>query len=734
MQTITGEVNKVLFFAEDSGYTVARLTAADHQDINIVGCMPKGIAGNTITATGNWKTNPKYGKQFEVMSCRVEAPSGETGLISYLSKNIPGIGPTTAKRIVDMFGDKTLDVINNTPEELVQVKGVTEKKVDAICENVTASRDEQEMLVRLQDRGLTFNEAAKIFARYKMNALNILENTPYRMTVEIKGFGFLKVDEMARKIGISHDSDERVDAGILFNLGECYQNGNMFLTLDELTKRSKGILDVEEDLIKGRITALCASGQIVADEFEVNPCFYLPALYKAECGIAKIIAQLAGVVVERYGSEKEIAAYESTLNFKLDDSQRAALACALASAVTVITGGPGTGKTTIIKGICNILTMNKMRIVLAAPTGRAAKRMTEASGYPASTIHKLLRFTYVKELGRSDFTVDDNNPIDADAIIIDEASMIDSVLMYKLLLAVKKGTRIWFVGDVDQLPSVGPGMVLSEMIDSMMIDVIRLEHIHRQDAGSQICVNADLINHGEPPVMKGADCLFVKTEDTEETQMRVLQLVKKFCQGNRSAESIQVLSAMKRGPAGCDALNEAMQNLVNPASKGKNEHQFSGRVFRSGDRILQTKNNYDIEWIGTKDGEKGKGIFNGDLGIIEDIDEKHKQIVVRFFDDKKAAYTFEQAADFVLAYSMTVHKSQGGEFPIVIIPVYGGAPAFINRTLLYTAVTRAKRKLILVGQAKALYMMIKSIDSTKRNTLLASKIMNELSSSDEVPF
>ena len=734
VQTITGDVNSVLFYREDSGYTIARLTSDDLTQTSIVGCMPRGIKGNRIIATGNWTTNPKYGKQFKVESCRIEKPSGTIGLINYLSKNIPGIGPTTAKRIVDMFGETTLDVLNETPEKLVQVKGITKKKVDAIRENVSSTRNEQEIIVSIQNYGLTFNEAVKIFGKYKMNSMNILEHFPYRMIADIKGFGFLKVDEMAQKAGIPFDSIERVDAGILFNLSECFQTGNMYLDKDELMEKSRGILGLEDEIIQTRIEALCSAENIIMDTCSKGACYYLPVLYLAETGIARMIAQLAATDFSDQATDAEIAKYEATLPFKLDDSQRNALKNCIKCGVTVITGGPGTGKTTIMRGVCSLLARKKATFVLAAPTGRAAKRMSEATGYPASTIHKLLKFAYDKKIGKAGFTVNAENPLDVDAVLLDEASMIDAQLMYNLLLALKSGTKLYLIGDVNQLPSVGPGMVLSELIDSGMIEVICLEQIHRQDSGSQICVNADLVNRGEKPVMKGADCLFVKTEDTEGTKGKVLAVVNKYLASRVPMDAVQVLSAMKRGPAGCDSLNEGMQQLVNPPEDGKKEYQVGARILRTGDRVLQTKNNYDIEWIGTRNGESGKGIFNGDLGTITDIDEKNKNLKVRFFDDKIAVYTFSQAGDFILAYAMTVHKSQGAEFPVVIIPVYGAAPSFANRKLLYTAITRAKKKLILVGQPKALYLMLQSEDFAKRNTLLCAKLKKEILASDEVPF
>ena len=738
MEKLTGVVEKVTCYKQDSGYTVAQMLTESHGKVKIVGYMPPGIQGSSATVEGKWATHPKYGTQFKVSGFKTEKPNGEAGIVNYLSSgSLPGIGKVTAQRIYDSFGAQSLEIIEKQPDKLLEIKGITVPKLVKITEAFNQDKEMRSYIVKIQEYDISLNTAIKIYTTYKERCLTILKENPYALIRDVKGIGFQKADEIARRTGIAEDSPVRIQAAVMYCLGECFHTGNVYLMRNELINESQCILGFEKhDSVVEALGELIADGRIYVEEGSGGEerC-YLPMLAHAENASARILASLLQATPEEINSEKLIGAYEATLHFELDKSQRDAIAQALSSQCAVITGGPGTGKTTIINGLCMSFAAQHLRIALAAPTGRAAKRMEETSGMEAKTVHRLLEYKYVKETNKLTFTRDETNPLDADVVIVDEASMLDLMLLFALIRAIKPGARLFFVGDVDQLPSVGPGNVLKDIIDSGVVTVVCLKQVHRQSEGSAICVNAERINNGETPYRKNGEFEFIKTESPEQTQEEVLRVVEKLREeGCDVMRDVQVLSPMKKGPAGTIALNEQLQSLLNPLLAGKREQAFGTMILREGDKVLQTKNAYDVGWKDLKTGNTGEGVFNGDLGIVTKLDPVHKLVEIIFNGDKQSIYAYTDIEDMLHSYAITVHKSQGAEFPFVVIPVMSGSPQFLNRRLLYTAVTRAKKRLILVGGGKSLGNMIRSTYTDNRNTALCQKLFEQFTGLEDVPF
>lgn len=728
MEKIDGMVSDILFKNEENGYTVANLVNSDN-DVVIVGCMPTLSVGESIEVAGKWTNHKIYGVQFEVKNFYPITPSSLEGIYIYLSSGrISGIKETIAKKIIAKFGVETLNIIQNNPERLSEVNGIGKKTLNKIIKSYEEDRELRNIIIQLSPYGISPLYCMKIYKKYNNNSINIINRNPYKLCEDISGIGFKKSDEIATNIGIDKNSKHRISEGIIYTLNQSKSNGHVYLPLDILIDSSYKLLDVDKNLIKDSIITLQQDRKIHIDK---NKSVYLYSYYKFENGIADKIHKLLDYEVKDLDIdiEKEIENIEKKENIKLANKQKLAVKEALNSNFFVLTGGPGTGKTTTIKTIIDLFENNKKKVVLASPTGRAAKRMSETSGKEAKTIHRLLEVKYSKEREALEFMKNEEYPIKADVIIIDEASMIDIYIMYSLLNAIKLGTRVIFVGDSDQLPSVGAGNVLKDMIESNIINVVTLDEIFRQASESMIVVNAHRIKKGQPPYLnfKGKDFFFLKRDTNEEILSEIISLVetklpKLFNLNNR--RDIQILSCMRKSEVGVNNLNIELQKYINKPHQNKAEETFIKRTFRVGDKVMQIKNNYTKEWISEDGTEEGEGIYNGDIGYIFHIDKENKKIHVVFDESKLVEYKYEELDELEHSFCTTIHKSQGSEFPVVIIPITWAPPMLLTRNLLYTAITRAKNLVILVGDIKYLEFMIKNNDITKRYSNLSFKLKN----------
>lgn len=728
MEKIDGMVSDILFKNEENGYTVANLVNSDN-DVVIVGCMPTLSVGESIEVEGKWTNHKIYGVQFEVKNFYPITPSSLEGIYIYLSSGrISGIKETTAKKIIAQFGVETLNIIQNNPERLSEVKGIGKKTLNKIIKSYEEDRELRNIIIQLSPYGISPIDCIKIHKKYNNNSINIINKNPYKLCEDISGIGFKKSDEIATNIGIDKNSKYRISEGIIYTLNQSKNNGHVYLPLNILIDNSYELLDVDKNLIKDSIITLQQDKKIYIDK---NNCVYSYSCYKFENGIVDKIYKLLDYEIKDLGIdiEKEIENIEKKENIKLADKQKLAVKEALNSNFFILTGGPGTGKTTTIKTIIDLFENNKKKVVLASPTGRAAKRMSETSGKEAKTIHRLLEVKYSKERDALEFMKNEEYPIKADVIIIDESSMIDIYIMYSLLNAIKPGTRIIFVGDSDQLPSVGAGNVLKDMIESNVINVVILDEIFRQASESMIVVNAHRINKGQPLYLnaKGKDFFFLKRDTNEEILREIISLVETrlpnfFNLDNK--RDIQILSCMRKSEVGVNNLNVELQKCINKPHQNKVEETFMKRTFRVGDKVMQIKNNYTKEWISEDGNEQGEGIYNGDIGYIFHIDKENKKIYVIFDEVKLVEYKYEELDELEHSFCTTIHKSQGSEFPVVIIPITWAPPMLLTRNLLYTAITRAKKLVILVGDIKYLEFMINNNHTTKRYSNLSFKLKN----------
>lgn len=739
MQQIQGVVENIVFQNEENGYAVAKIKDKS-ENVTIVGCIPFITEGQNLKLIGEWVLHPQFGQQFKVSGCEEIVPNSIVGIERYLSSGIiSGIGPVTAKKIVEKFGEQTLDILDNHIERLKEIEGIGAKKIALIDDSYSKQNEIRNIMVFLQTYGVTPNQCVKIHKRFGTESIKIVKENPYILTEEISGIGFKTSDKIARSLGIDANSPFRIQSGIRYIINQFCGLGNTYMPLEKLLKEGISILGVTKEKIEENIYDSSINGKLKLEKFEDKLCVFTIPYYYCELGVTKKILTLA---VNDYGDMKinvdeEIESFENDNCIKFADSQKEAIRGAIGNGVEIITGGPGTGKTTIINCITEIFEKLKLRVFMAAPTGRAAKRMTEATGREAKTIHRLL------EMGVGDeeepgilFSKGENSPLECDVIIIDEASMIDIMLMNNLLKAVDVSTRIIIVGDVDQLPSVGPGNVLRDLIESRCIKVVRLKEIFRQSTESMIVVNAHKINNGEMPLMnqKNKDFYFIKCEEVNKITDTLISLVDKrlpnFNKKWNKINDIQILSPMRKGVLGVSNLNKKLQDILNPKAQNKKEKEFRDIIFRVGDKIMQTKNNYSLKWTRVSgEGEyEGVGIFNGDVGFIQDIDEDKDTIAIIFDDERKVIYDNMYLDEIDLAYAVTIHKSQGSEFPVVIIPMYMGAPLLMNRNLLYTAITRAKQLVVLVGELKAIKFMIDNDISFERYSLLKHRIMDIMES------
>lgn len=726
MITLEGTVEEIIYKNEDNGYTVAMMETKDDV-VTIVGYIPFLNIGETLRVEGEWSYHPNYGEQLKIENVSTVVPATINGIEKYLSSGlIPCIGPKTAQKIVERFGVDSLDIIQYTPERLKEIEGIGDKKIKKISEAFEEQRDLRDIMVFLQQYGITATYGVKIFKMYGKETIKIISENPYRLSEDIFGIGFKTADKIAQNMGIDPRSPYRIEAGIKFVLMEYAGNGHSYVPKEELFVQVSKLLSLGEDLIDESLRDLALKGDIHLEYIEEEIFVYYMPFFKAESNVSAKIVQLSRTKLDslEIDVEKEIKTIEDEEGISFADKQKEAIKEAIENGIVVITGGPGTGKTTTINAIIKLFEKKDLTISLAAPTGRAAKRMSQASGREAKTIHRLLEYSGVD--GEMGFAINEGAPIDSDVVIIDETSMVDILLANNLFKAIMPGTRVVLVGDVDQLPSVGPGNVLRDIISSGVVKVVKLDHIFRQAEESMIIVNAHRINRGEPPNLnvKDKDFYFMTRNNTKDIVGTILELCRERLpnfNGYDSLRDIQVLTPMKKGDVGINSLNKYLQEQLNPKRYGKAEKKFGDEIFRVGDKVMQIKNNYNTEWQIIKDGkvvEKGEGVFNGDFGFIKDMDEEDRLMTVIFDDEKEVLYDFGQIDELKLAYATTVHKSQGSEFPVVIMPMFWGPPMLLTRNLLYTAITRAKELVVLVGEEKYLYMMIKNNRITKRYSSL----------------
>ena len=726
MDKVSGVVENVVYRNENNDYTVFEVVDEENRLFTAVGIIPMVSEGETVVLEGQWIYHKEFGKQFSFVSYEKSLPKEIDGIIQYLSgSTIKGVGPITAIKIVNRFGMDTFDVIENHPEWLTDISGITRKKAAAISESFRAQNELRGVMMFFKDYMGT-GEITKVYKKLGASAVGIVKENPYLLCQGDYGIAFDKADSMAASFGFSPDCDIRIASGMNYVLKyNASVNGHTCLPREKLIGATADLLSVSVSDVESRIDGFIENGDIVSFKMLDEELIMTPEVNYREEYIAKRIKSLAKEVIQLSSMDISslIQKVELRLGVKYADRQREAIFRCMNGGVTIITGGPGTGKTTVVRGIISIFNDLDLKTALAAPTGRAAKRMSEATGEEAKTIHRLLEM----EKGVNDelkFNRNSRNPLDERVIIVDEASMIDLSLMSSLTEALKRGTRLILIGDSDQLPSVGAGNVLEDLISSGAVDVVRLTEIFRQSKESLIVTNAHRINNGEAPMLNVTDndFFFVRRENEREIADTVADLITKRLPktyGDSIREQIQVISPSKKGAGGIELLNNELQARVNPKATFKKEKTSHGVIFREGDRVMQVVNNYEIEW--EKNGIGGFGIFNGDIGVIESIDLKNEVINI-WFDDRYVRYDFDNLDELELSYAITVHKSQGSEYPVVIIPMYSCPPMLMTRNLLYTAVTRAKRMVILVGRSDIPDRMVKNNREVLRYTTLSARL------------
>ena len=737
-ETIEGYVDHIIFQNRDNGYTVACLVSQG-EEITCVGNFRFLSEGETIRARGTYTRHPSYGRQFSVDSYESVIPQDSLAMERYLGSGaIKGIGAALAARIVRKFGDDTLRIIEEEPERLAEVKGISERKAREIADQVEEKADMRKAIMFLQQYGITQTLGMKIYRQYGQEMYGVLKENPYKMAEDIPGVGFKIADEIAARIGIHTDSDYRIRSGILYILLQASGEGHVYLPKEVLLKRARDLLGVEQEYMEKHLMDLSIERKIVIREIKregapVQTAVYAASYYQVELHVAQMLHTLnLQDTVKEDVLEEKIERIQRGTGVELDEKQKEAVREAVKNGLLIITGGPGTGKTTTINAIIRYFEMEDLDICLAAPTGRAAKRMTETTGYEAKTIHRLLELSGGPEQAQENVRFERNaqNPLEADVIIIDEMSMVDIFLMHALLSAVVSGTRLILVGDVNQLPSVGPGSVLKDIISSGCFPVVELVKIFRQASQSDIVVNAHKINQGIPVVLdnKSRDFFFLKRYDANVIISIVITLIQKKLPKyvEASPYEIQVLTPMRKGLLGVERLNSILQQYLNPPEREKKEKEHGQGVFREGDKVMQIKNNYQLEWeIRGNYGipvEKGVGVFNGDNGIIREINSFAEMMTVEFDEKRFVEYSFKQLDELELAYAITIHKAQGSEYPAVVIPLLQGPRMLMNRNLLYTAVTRARKCVTLVGDEKTFYDMENNRMEQDRYTALDVRI------------
>ncbi len=730
VESLAGYVEHIIYRNADNGYTVLNLVSGE-DEITCVGIFSAIAEGENIEAQGEYTEHPTYGQQFKVTSFEEKAPEDEEAIERYLGSGaIKGIGLAMAARIVRRFKEDTFRIIEEEPERLAEIKGISNRKAMEIASQVNEKRDLRQAMIFLQQYGITMNLAVKVYQAYGQDVYGIIRENPYRLADDIDGVGFRTADEIAARVGIRMDSDFRVRSGILYTLLQASGEGHTYLPETELTTRASKLLNVTAEQVEKQYMDLAIERKIILKQMEDQTQIYAASFYYMEANTATMLKRLnVSYDVSDAEIEQRIRGIEKKSGMTLDEHQVTAVKEAVRNGLLVITGGPGTGKTTTINTIIRYFELEGLEIFLAAPTGRAAKRMSETTGFEARTVHRMLELNGGAE-GSGGFERDESNPLEADVIIVDEMSMVDISLMYSLLKAISVGTRLILVGDVNQLPSVGPGSVLRDIIQSHACNVVMLTKIFRQASTSDIIVNAHKINHGEEVILdnKSMDFFFLKRYDADVIINVVLQLIKqklpKFV--DATPYDIQVLTPMRKGLLGVERLNGILQRYMNPPANDKVEKEYGSTVFREGDKVMQTKNNYQLAWeIRTKFGltvDKGLGIFNGDMGIIRQINDFAEQMIIEFDEGRMVEYPYKLLDELELAYAITIHKSQGSEYPAVVIPLLGGPMMLMNRNLLYTAVTRARKCVTLVGNEVTFQQMIRNTSQQKRYSGLCDRL------------
>lgn len=736
MEKITGYIDHIIFRNEDNGYTVFQLNN-EEGELTCVGKFSYIGEGEFLELEGEYTMHPSYGMQLQVTNHRIKEPEDRESIERYLGSGaVKGIGPALAGKIVTKFGEDTFRIMEEEPERLAEIKGISERKAREICVQVEEKKDLRQAMIYLQKYGISIHLAVKIYQKYGLGTYSVLEENPYKLADDIEGVGFRTADEIASRIGIHTDSDFRIQSGIFYTLLQSVQEGHVYLEENVLSERAAQLLEVELKDIEKYLMDLAMTKKVVLKQDGEKVRVYPAQYYYMEMNTARMLKELNINYDEPDDLiRRRIDKLEEETESTLDEQQKRAVAEAVKHGIFILTGGPGTGKTTTINAMIRYFLSEGMDIRLAAPTGRAAKRMTETTGYEAQTIHRLLEVSgSPEESSKGGFGRNQDNPLETDVVIIDEMSMVDLALMHALLSSVVPGTRVIFVGDRNQLPSVGPGKVLQDLIESHAFPVMMLTRIFRQAQESDIVVNAHRINAGEEVRLdnKSRDFFFLKRQDADVIISVILTLIQKKLPRYVKAKmtDIQVLAPMKKGLLGVERLNRILQQYLNPPSVKKQEKEYGERLFRVGDKVMQTKNNYQLEWeIATKYGlvvDKGVGVFNGDIGIVTAIHTYDETVEVEFDEKRKVKYPFKMLDELELAYAITIHKSQGSEYPAVVIPLLAGPRQLYCRNLLYTAVTRAKKCVTLVGNETVFREMIQNVDEQKRNTSLAERIQEIL--------
>lgn len=707
--TVDGTVNSLIFQNEDNGYTVLRLDTTDGEQITVVGCIPCAAPGEELIVTGEWKHHPTHGAQIQAETVERYMPRSESAILSYLSSGaVKGVGPATAQLLVSRFGEETLDVMELAPERMTTLKGITARKAQEIADSFRYQASMRRLMEFLARNDLPTALAIKLYQRYGDKASETVRSNPYLLCDEAFGVPFGAADAIALADGVDADSPERVEAAVLFTLVHNMNNGHVFLPRPKLAAATAAMLSLPEDTVDIAVDGLCERGKLVEETVAKVQACYLSRLYEAESYVSSRILRMCAEEADRgQNVERIVDTIQKEQGIIYAPEQRMAVELAAKSGIFLLTGGPGTGKTTCVRGIVAVLERMGYEIALTAPTGRAAKRLSEACERDAQTIHRMLGMSFNEELGEVTFTKNEKEPLNVDAVIVDEMSMVDLPLMRALLAALRPGCRLVMVGDADQLPSVGPGNVFSDLIRSRRIPVVLLTEIFRQAQKSAIVRNAHAINGGAMPNLANnqGDFFFLRRRNEDMVLSTIVELCQTRLPKNMGIEAsqIQVLSPTRKGTAGTFALNRALQEALNPAKAGRREKVFGSTVFREGDRVMQIKNDYDILWQ-KADGAVGTGVFNGDVGTVVEIDPSGELLTV-VFDDRTATYTAEMLGELELAYAVTVHKAQGSEYRAVIISAAPCAPTLMVRNVLYTAITRAKELLILVGDDQVVCQM-----------------------------
>lgn len=738
MDKISGYVEHIIFRNAENGYTVLNLVS-EGEEIVCTGLMDYIDEGEAIEAEGDFTNHAVYGEQFQINRFSIRVPEDAESMARYLGSGaIKGVGAALAERIVKKFGGDTFRIMEEEPERLAEVKGISERKAREIAAQAADKRELRSAMMYLQKYGISTQLSMKIYAQYKERMYQILEENPYKMADDIAGVGFKIADEIAMRAGIHTDSDFRIRSGILYVLQQAVGEGHVYLPMELLLARASGLLGVAEEHITPHVSNLAMDKKLIIKQNEAAVCVYAASYYYLELNCARMLLDLSVSDIEtEEHAQSRLAHLEKQSDIMLEGLQRDAVIGAVRNGIFIITGGPGTGKTTTINMIIKYFAAEEADILLAAPTGRAAKRMTEATGYEARTIHRMLELNGAPEDGggQVSFERNEQNPLEADVIIIDEMSMVDAFLFQALLKAILPGTRLILVGDVNQLPSVGAGAVLRDIIASEKFPVVMLKKIFRQAEKSDIVVNAHKINEGKPILLdnKSRDFFFLRRDDANVIIAVMIRLIREKLPRYVEAGpfDIQVLSPMRKGALGVERLNSILQQYLNPPDKRKQEKELHSGCLREGDKVMQVKNNYQLEWEITGNYgipiDKGLGVFNGDIGIVERIDHGSETLTVLFDECRHVTYLFRQLEELELAYAITIHKSQGSEYPAVIIPVLSGPRLLMSRNLLYTGVTRAKKCVTLIGSPDTVMEMIGNVNERKRFTSLAERIADIVS-------